>query len=532
MNLNALTNLTSTAEKPNTAHDRATADSGFETAFQDTNPVEDSTNRREQNTNSPNQKTAEAIDGSTETGHSQSESDTFRESDTAPNGDPATPAVMSTQATSDKAAVGGSRASPLQETHLTSIGRTDPRMASAEQEGVAASSTDPSEAAKQANETRLLTRTSENSLLNSASVLGSPKMNRNLDATEARSAVGAELALEPQTNSVTDKKDITGQAKDATRPVPGTDLVSATNASQTNAKSGVHGGTSHAENAPFLTSAMHTVANHDAVTVDSTHKATSTPAMSLLERHLGGYSVRLLPQNGQASESKTSSWSEGEAVKTLTNAVASSTTNANAPSAAQALSRLVMPEKTNAAQLQADLRVRLDLGSNASQGDAPHEAFGDTRPNSLQTGVGVTQTMAAKPEIAAHVAQQIAQAMKASNGKSVEIALNPVELGRVRMVLSPSDAGITLSILADRPDTLDLMRRNIDDLSKSFSELGYEDISFSFGQNDQTADGDSQHFRDGEELMTLQTDISDLPTTPTTSPTHLATAPDGIDMRL
>ena len=129
------------------------------------------------------------------------------------------------------------------------------------------------------------------------------------------------------------------------------------------------------------------------------------------------------------------------------------------------------------------------------------------------------------------VAQQIAEAIKASTKGSVEIALNPVELGRVRMVLSPSEAGLTLNILAERPDTLDLMRRNIDDLSRSFAELGYEDVSFSFEQNDQTAD-DSAHLDEAQDQMRVETEMSDAAVTLTLSPPRLAIAPDGIDMRL
>lgn len=63
----------------------------------------------------------------------------------------------------------------------------------------------------------------------------------------------------------------------------------------------------------------------------------------------------------------------------------------------------------------------------------------------------------------------------------VEITLAPEELGKVRMTLHAADGGITVAVQADRPDTLDLMRRNIDSLARDFRDLGYADISFSFG---------------------------------------------------
>ena len=70
-----------------------------------------------------------------------------------------------------------------------------------------------------------------------------------------------------------------------------------------------------------------------------------------------------------------------------------------------------------------------------------------------------------------------------ANGKTTEISLNPEELGRVRLSLTAADGGITLNIVAERPETQDLMRRHIDQLTQQFRELGYGTISFSFGKN-------------------------------------------------
>ncbi|WP_232897257.1 flagellar hook-length control protein FliK [Pontibaca salina] len=67
--------------------------------------------------------------------------------------------------------------------------------------------------------------------------------------------------------------------------------------------------------------------------------------------------------------------------------------------------------------------------------------------------------------------------------KRVEISLNPEELGRVRLALSRTEHGMTLAIMADRPETLDLMRRHIDQLAAELHRLGYSDFGFSFGGN-------------------------------------------------
>jgi len=46
------------------------------------------------------------------------------------------------------------------------------------------------------------------------------------------------------------------------------------------------------------------------------------------------------------------------------------------------------------------------------------------------------------------------------------------------------DTGISVLITAERPETLDLMRRHIDQLAEEFRNLGYEDIGFEFTGSD------------------------------------------------
>ncbi len=81
-----------------------------------------------------------------------------------------------------------------------------------------------------------------------------------------------------------------------------------------------------------------------------------------------------------------------------------------------------------------------------------------------------------------HAAYQIAMAAAQFSERPVELVLSPEELGRVRITLSLGDNNaITVSIVADRPDTLDLMRRNIPALAQEFRDIGYQNASFSFG---------------------------------------------------
>ena len=112
----------------------------------------------------------------------------------------------------------------------------------------------------------------------------------------------------------------------------------------------------------------------------------------------------------------------------------------------------------------------------------------------LQSGnLRAAETMLARPEAARMVATQMAEAMMRTHNNKVEIALRPEELGRVRMVLSTTELGITVSIIAERSETLDLMRRHIDQLAEEFRELGYQNIGFEFsgGESSSDSDGDS-----------------------------------------
>jgi len=79
------------------------------------------------------------------------------------------------------------------------------------------------------------------------------------------------------------------------------------------------------------------------------------------------------------------------------------------------------------------------------------------------------------------VTPQIAAAVQAGGERSVEIVLSPAELGKVRIALSPGEGGMAVNIVAERPETLDLLRRHADLLAQDFRDLGYEGTEFSFG---------------------------------------------------
>jgi hypothetical protein len=88
-----------------------------------------------------------------------------------------------------------------------------------------------------------------------------------------------------------------------------------------------------------------------------------------------------------------------------------------------------------------------------------------------------------RPDLARSVAQQLAQAATGDTDAPMELTLSPEELGRVRLTFSPTENGMAVSVMAERPETLELMRRNIDSLAQEFLGIGYEDVSFNFTQS-------------------------------------------------
>lgn len=77
--------------------------------------------------------------------------------------------------------------------------------------------------------------------------------------------------------------------------------------------------------------------------------------------------------------------------------------------------------------------------------------------------------------------------------RPVEISLSPEELGRVRMTMSPGDGGLTLTIVAEREETLTLLRRHMDMLGAELRDLGFLNLTFRFARNGGGQSGQSGH---------------------------------------
>lgn len=188
----------------------------------------------------------------------------------------------------------------------------------------------------------------------------------------------------------------------------------------------------------------------------------------------------------------------------------------------QSILHAQMPENLRNANLKT-----AQIADVPDVGLAPIDASAETK----STPAPILPT-APRPDHQVAVAKQLIEAVKSAQAadKVIEVALNPAELGKVRMMLTPAEAGITVNILADRSDTLDLLRKHIGDLEQSFMDMGYDDINFSFGQNSSEQSDSGSIFDGDSESVTAQVAQSTIVNS--ASENTLAYASNGIDIRV
>lgn len=127
---------------------------------------------------------------------------------------------------------------------------------------------------------------------------------------------------------------------------------------------------------------------------------------------------------------------------------------------------------TDAATLSADgLEIRGDLLLETG------------RPQTLQ-GASVGTSPAVPSPVAPQPAPVIARIVAEAEGAqsdSVEISLDPPELGKVRINFSNLDGQMTAMLSAERPEIEALIRRHAEALRAAFAEAGLTDVALDFG---------------------------------------------------
>ncbi|WP_209427292.1 flagellar hook-length control protein FliK [Pararhodobacter sp. SW119] len=87
----------------------------------------------------------------------------------------------------------------------------------------------------------------------------------------------------------------------------------------------------------------------------------------------------------------------------------------------------------------------------------------------------------AAAELPREVAQQIGARITPLARGQFELALSPAELGRLEITLREIDGVMTLSVNAERPETLDLIRRHIDLLAQELRQIAQRELTLQLG---------------------------------------------------
>jgi hypothetical protein len=148
--------------------------------------------------------------------------------------------------------------------------------------------------------------------------------------------------------------------------------------------------------------------------------------------------------------------------------------------------------------LPAGLQAFAETGLSAADGlsGLAEDVHRPTAQNRAETSAPVHQASAA-------LAERIAQ----TPSGQMEITLRPEELGALRFDMRQEGEALVITLSAERPETLDLMRRHLPELMADLKQLGVQNSNLSFGQwgerQDQPAPS-GQNFPDDPPAMMLE----------------------------
>lgn len=214
--------------------------------------------------------------------------------------------------------------------------------------------------------------------------------------------------------------------------------------------------------------------------------------------------AKIASQNGTASQHSTVGMVFSDSVVGVANSEAPEGDEIEKALASSSAKNLVAGDKVAAEAPKAQLvfhGVRQPLNNldknasdsvdlRGSQEELLIEGLPGITSNTGHSSTGTIQAATAPTGIAQTTVQQITFALQNMKDGSIELQLNPEELGRVKLNLDNSEGQMKISIIAERAETADLLRRNLDQLSAELMTAGLEGVVISFGEN--TADSGEQ----------------------------------------
>jgi hypothetical protein len=221
---------------------------------------------------------------------------------------------------------------------------------------------------------------------------------------------------------------------------------------------------------------------------------------------------------GNTSPRVVRAWGQPESAPTLNGpaeAVSVKTGSSASPAANRANRTSIVPDSAIMSAPKAPLVAQtFHQFSELAVGAATERAVMESAPIQVATTatpLPPAETATTPPALPKAVAQQLAEASIRAVDRPVDLRLNPEELGNVRISMIMSDGSITLTVQAERNETLDLLRRHSDLLAQELRQLGYGSINFSFGQQGRPRDERSETPDKDAVLNTLSSTLAAQP---------------------
>ncbi len=140
---------------------------------------------------------------------------------------------------------------------------------------------------------------------------------------------------------------------------------------------------------------------------------------------------------------------------------------------------------------QSPILLGADGPLTAQSGSDGRLGFAATFSSSAIPAAGVSQPAAA-------ISAQIMPLVQAAQSGPVELVLSPAELGQLRFEILQRGDQVQIVLSAERPETMDLLRRNGDQLLADFRNAGFAGASLDFGQWGTGQDGKTHQSADAQ----------------------------------
>lgn len=164
---------------------------------------------------------------------------------------------------------------------------------------------------------------------------------------------------------------------------------------------------------------------------------------------------------------------------------------------------------------------------------APHPAVTASALPSSQT---VAHPLHAEAQGHRHLPEgfsaDLAHRVVASGQSRAELILEPAELGRLRFDLITRGEQVQVTLSAERPETMDLLRRHAEDLRQEFRAAGLDSGTLNFSQWGGGAERQSQSFPMGDGSDAPPEEPASFPLQATLASARRTASASGLDLRL